>query len=175
MSLVVSYTAQYLIFVVMAIAVIVTIFSSKTVRNRTIVLAVISLLIAFAATIIAGKLYYDPRPFVVNHTPPLFPYRPDNGFPSEHTLLSVAVAGVIFIHRLKLGFILGIMGIGIGVCRVLAGVHHPIDITASVGIAVISVFISWIILKKIEESSYKIFLAKLFPSARRKGNWDSRD
>lgn len=77
---------------------------------------------------------------MVSDIPPLFPHSIDNGFPSEHVLLAIIVAGVVFAYNRKLGVILAILGLVVGSARVLANVHHPIDIIGGVTIALISIF-----------------------------------
>ena len=49
-------------------------------------------LIALALARIGGHFYYDTRPFVRDHVKPLFPHAPDNGFPSDHALLTSFLA-----------------------------------------------------------------------------------
>jgi len=126
---------QYLIIVVALIAVITTLFSDKQTRQRTIVLAVLSFLIAFGIASIAGLLYYDTRPFVQDHTVPIIPHAADNGFPSNHTLYAMVAAVVILAYNKKVGILLGTLAALIGVSRVMAEIHHPIDILVSFVIA----------------------------------------
>jgi undecaprenyl-diphosphatase len=151
MSVFIVITGQYFIFVVALIALIITIFSEKEVRWSIIKLAILSFGIAFLIAYIAGLLYYDARPFVVEHIEPLISHQPDNGFPSDHTLIAIVTASVIFVYRHKLGILLGVLGILVGVARILAYLHHPVDIVASVLISVIATFGAWLILKKFDQ------------------------
>ena len=57
-----------------------------------IVFSVTSLIATYIMVIIVGHLYYDPRPFTQTHIAPLIPHDPDNGFPSDHTVLLSAIA-----------------------------------------------------------------------------------
>ena len=155
MDMLVSFTAQYLIIVVALIALVATLLSEKTARNNIIKLALLSALLAFLLAYAAGHSYYDPRPFVVEHIKPLFPYSADNGFPSDHTLFAIVIAGTIFFFRRKLGIFLGVLGILIGVARVIAGVHHPIDIVGGIAIAIFATFISWIFLRIVDRGFRK--------------------
>jgi undecaprenyl-diphosphatase len=157
MDIFVSITAQYLIFVVALIAFIATVFSKKIVRNNIIKLAILSALLAFLLAHATGTIYYNPRPFVVEHVKPLFPYSADNGFPSEHTLFATVIAGTIFFFRRNLGIFLGILGILIGAARVIAGVHHPIDIVGGIAVAIFAIFISWIFLRIVDRNFRKCF------------------
>jgi undecaprenyl-diphosphatase len=149
-SVLITVIAQYLIIIVGLIAVVATVFSEKAVRWSIIKLAVLSLGIAFLIAYIAGMLYYDARPFVVEHIEPLISHQPDNGFPSDHTLAAMVTAAVIFVYRRKLGILLGILGIIVGIARIAAQLHYPIDIIVSILIAVIATFCAWLILKKLD-------------------------
>jgi undecaprenyl-diphosphatase len=157
MDFLISGIAQYLVFIVAVAAIVTLFFSNKITRNRIIILAIFSFIFAFIISRIGGGLYYDPRPFVVEHTQPLFPYSPDNGFPSEHTLAAMVIASVMFVYFRGAGILFGIMGILIGIARVIAGVHHPIDIIGGIVIAIISTGISWLILRMIERNPNKLF------------------
>jgi undecaprenyl-diphosphatase len=160
MEFLVSAIAQYLIFVVAAAAVAFTLLSEKRVRNKIIALAILSFILAIILDRIAGWIYYDPRPFVAEHIQPLFPHAADNGFPSEHTLAAMVVAAVIFLYSRKMGIILGICAILIGITRVLSEVHHPVDIIASIVIAIISTAIAWVVLRILENSPHWASLIK---------------
>lgn len=140
------FTAKYLIFIIALIAVIVTLFSGKSIRNKIIILAVLSFLLSFALAALAGNLWYNPRPFVLDQSLPLIPHEADNGFPSVHTLYAMTTAAAIFIFKRKTGILLALLAVLIGVARVMAGVHHSIDIIGGLAIAVFAVFLGWLIL-----------------------------
>lgn len=126
--------AKYLIAVPILLFIF-FLFSEKTNRKRFIIYAFSSFILIYLISLIMGLIIYNPRPFVVDNSQPLFPHLPDNGFPSQHTLLAAAIACVIFFFSKKLGLFLWTIAILIGIGRVLAGVHHPIDIFASIIIA----------------------------------------
>jgi undecaprenyl-diphosphatase len=152
MTVLITIAGQYLVFVVLLIAIIVAILSEKTARWSIIKLAILSFGLAFLLAYIASLIYYDARPFVVDQVEPVIPHSPDNGFPSDHTLVAMTAAAVIFVYRRKLGILLGVLGILVGVARVFAGLHHSVDIVASVFIAVIAASCAWLILRKIDRN-----------------------
>jgi undecaprenyl-diphosphatase len=148
MTVLTVIAAQYLIFVVGLIAVIATVLSEKATRNNIIKLVILSFGIAFLIAYITGRFYYDTRPFVIDHIKPLMPHQPDNGFPSDYTLAAIVTAAVIFVYRHKLGILLAVLGVFIGIARIAARLHHPIDIVGSILIAVVATGCAWMILKK---------------------------
>jgi undecaprenyl-diphosphatase len=92
---------------------------------------VLSLLLAR----LSSHLYYDPRPFAAGHFRPLIPHSTDNGFPSDHTLISAFFAYVALHYNKKLGWMVMALAILIGSSRVAAGVHHIDDVLGSFIIA----------------------------------------
>jgi undecaprenyl-diphosphatase len=140
--------AKYLFLVSFAIVGIVFFTLSKKDKKKMFFLSLFSGIISVILLKISAMLVNDPRPFVVNHVIPLIPHVADNGFPSDHTLLTMWLALVVYFYNKKLGIVLIIVSITVGISRVLALVHHPIDIIGSMIIAIISVFISSLIVKK---------------------------
>ena len=104
---------------------------------------------AFALTKLAGALYLDPRPFVAHHFLPLIPHEVDNGFPSDHTVLSMLIALTVCHFSIEMGWVLTGLALLVGVARVLCGIHNPIDIVGAVLIAVLASIISSQFLKRI--------------------------
>lgn len=107
-----------------------------------LILTVISLPLTFMVSRIASFFYYNPRPFALYNFKPFIPHAIDNGFPSDHALLSFAIAWVIFRFHKKLGIVLIIIGGAVGFSRVLSGIHSPIDILGSFFISGIAVSVS---------------------------------
>jgi undecaprenyl-diphosphatase len=86
---------------------------------------------------VAGRLWTDPRPFVVDHIVPLISHPADNGFPSDHTALATAVAAVVLLWHRRAGAALLVLAVLIGTARVGAHVHHWPDIIAGFAIGVV--------------------------------------
>lgn len=77
---------------------------------------------------ISSVFINDPRPFVINHVMPLIPHAPDNGFPSDHTLITMWLALMVFLNNRRVGIALIVISLLVGISRVMALIHHPIDI-----------------------------------------------
>ena len=106
-------------------------------RKRIVLTAFLALPLSYVVAKLASHFYYDARPFVEGHFVPLISHIPDNGFPSDHTLLSAAVAAVIFFFHRTLGALFLVLAFLVGVARVAAGIHHMTDVIGSMIIAVI--------------------------------------
>lgn len=123
-------------------------FSLPRERQKSFaVLALIALPCIYAASRLAAHLYFDPRPFVAGHFTPLIPHAPDNGFVSDHALLTGAVSSVVFLFNKKIGGVLWLLTALIGAARVAAGVHHAVDIFGAVAISIAVTAAIYLILK----------------------------
>ncbi|PIP60311.1 hypothetical protein COX00_03955 [Candidatus Uhrbacteria bacterium CG22_combo_CG10-13_8_21_14_all_47_17] len=127
--------ARYLIYFMLLIGGIYFVSLQREQRRQLAIFGITAFLITYIVAWIAGLLYYDPRPFVSGHFIPLLPHAPDNGFPSDHTLLASAIAAVIYPTNRPLGLIFWGLAILVGISRIAAGVHSPIDIIGSMVIA----------------------------------------
>ncbi len=133
------FGAKYLYLAVIIIFFIWFIAQPKPRQREIFIIICICLPLAFIISVIAGRIYYNPRPFVLGHFPPLIPHKANNGFPSHHALLTSALAAIIFIFNRRLSFVLWVLALFVGFSRVYAGVHHSIDMWGSVLISIISV------------------------------------
>ena len=149
------FAAKYLVYILIAAAIVFVFFQKREIQKRMIFFGVISLPITYILAKIAGKLFYDPRPFVSSHIAPLIPHAPTNGFPSDHALISFAVAWIVFLHNKKLGTVFLLFALLIGVARVYVRVHSPIDIIGSFAISFAVAFLteyalkSWVFKKNV--------------------------
>ena len=141
MDTLIIFIAKYLLFVSAAIAVLYFLKQTRQKQKEILIFAVILLPLSYIIAKVVGHLYFDPRPFVVGHFTPLLPHAADNGFPSDHTLLAAAISFAVFRFNKKVGFGLLILAILVGLARVLAGVHHTVDIAGSIIIALATYYI----------------------------------
>ncbi len=88
-------------------------------------------LIALGLARLGGHFYYDTRPFVREHIKPLFAHAPDNGFPSDHALLTSFLGFTLWRYSKLLGSLLLANAVLVSWARVAAHVHSPIDIVGS--------------------------------------------
>ncbi len=112
-----------------------------TERERNIVLivayaAITGLLINYAIT----KMYFHPRPFMLHMGRLLIPHSQETSFPSDHAtfMLSVALAASCFRRTRAAAGVLFVLGLVGGLSRVFCGLHFPLDIAGSLGVALVS-------------------------------------
>ena len=128
MDSVIIFCAQYLFLFVIAGIGIACLQTTKNLKAQFIAAIIIAGAIAFILSRIASKLYYDPRPFVTEHVRPLISHPADNGFPSDHALLTMTLTAITYFYNKKIAFIMLCLTILVGISRVLAKVHSPVDI-----------------------------------------------
>lgn len=131
MDSLIKFTAQYVIVAVIAGVVVAWYKAPKDNRWRFTLSVAVAGVIALVLARLASKMYYDPRPFVTQHVQPLFYHAPNNGFPSDHSLLAMALTATVYFFNKKLAWIMLALTTFIGVARVLAKVHSPIDIAGA--------------------------------------------
>ncbi|MBI3618744.1 phosphatase PAP2 family protein [Candidatus Peregrinibacteria bacterium] len=135
MLFLVVFAAKYLYLVVILAAIIVVGKMERHRRKQLLFLGMISLPLTFIVARLAGYLFDDPRPFVLGNFTPLIDHAADNGFPSDHTLLTSAIAFLVLAFEKKMGLWLLLLSAIVGLARIASGVHHIID---SAGAMVIS-------------------------------------
>lgn len=96
-------------------------------KTKELSLILSSAFSAWVAAQIFKHLFATERPFLALDVVPLF----DHGgyaFPSGHATFFSALAVAVYFYHKGLGIALGAVAIIVGVARVIAGVHFPIDI-----------------------------------------------
>ncbi|MFA7302208.1 MAG: phosphatase PAP2 family protein [Candidatus Paceibacterota bacterium] len=135
----VIFAAKY--FYILAVCIFLYYGYTAEHRFAFIRLTLITAALALVLSVVASALYYNPRPFMVTGVPPLVAHTPGNGFPSDHALLTGTLAAVMTMANPFLGGVLWLIAIVVGAGRVLANVHHSIDVVTSFLIAAVSVLV----------------------------------
>lgn len=147
MDILTIISAKYL-FVVSPLIVFWLYVKEEDRRKDFLIRAAGILPLSYLLAVIARKLYYNPRPFVLEGFSPLVKHIPDNGFPSDHTLLLAALAATAASLDCKWSAVLWLITIVVGGSRVLAGVHHATDILGSIAIALVAKWVVSFVLKR---------------------------
>ena len=151
MDEVIVFLASKLHVAIVVIAIITFLLSTKKQRMALALTAMTALPLSYLLGKIASFFYYTERPFSELGIASLVPHIADNGFPSEHTLYAMVIAAVVFSVRKNWGLLLIVLAILVGISRVLAGVHHYIDVVGSVVIAVITTYVVTILLRQLQK------------------------
>ena len=141
MNTLIIFGAKYLFVLVFLIAASVALSLSPKKRIPFLLSAIGCGVFAIVLAKVCGRLYFSPRPFTQGVIP-LFSHEPDNGFPSDHTVLCAALAALTFSVSRKIGVGLFVLAGVVGASRVASGIHSPLDIVVGLLIGVISAVVS---------------------------------
>jgi len=151
-NLLIILCAKYLVYFLVVFSLIYFLLQEKSKKKKMLLFSIFTLPTVFLVAKIMSSLYYSPRPFVAHHFTPLISHAANNGFPSDHALLSFALASIIFIFNKKLGVALFLAGVIIGVSRIYAGIHSPIDVVGSFLISAVVSLLYYFVLKRFDKS-----------------------
>jgi undecaprenyl-diphosphatase len=104
-------------------------YHGKRADTRRVLEAFAMALGAWIIGIIGKAIFASPRPFeslAAAHK--LLIYGSNDSFPSGHATFYFALGAALFAHDKKLGAVAMIVAILIGLARVAAGIHWPVDI-----------------------------------------------
>lgn len=141
------FLGKYLILVPPLLIITTFFLLDKHDKKRILLVCFVGGILSLLLALLASQIYFNERPFVVRGIEPLIPHEPDNGFPSNHFLLASTISSVLFLFSKRISVISWIFTLLIGLGRVLAFVHNPIDLLGSLIISVFSIFIVSRILK----------------------------
>lgn len=96
---------------------------------RDVVVVITAALIAWGLAHLIKYFYPHARPSALSDTYVLLPEK-DSSFPSGHATFFSALATALYFYHKKLGLLYSLGALLIGIARVMAGIHWPIDILA---------------------------------------------
>jgi membrane-associated phospholipid phosphatase len=134
-----AVVAQYLLFVLAALAGVLWLTLGRGDKLRCAAEAVLGLAVVGIGIWVAGSLHVDPRPFV--HDPgsaSLFAHAADNGFPSDHAAAGGLLTALVIRWSRPVGLLVGLGSVLVAIARVAAHVHHAQDVVAGLAIGVAS-------------------------------------
>lgn len=149
----IKFLASFLIWLMFAGLAVLWFIDGK-IKKEQVIHAVFSVLSAWIIGEIIKILFPTTRPYMIDGILP-FGITPPGGssFPSGHTAGVFALATSIWLHNRRVGWIYLISAFLVGVGRVLANVHYPVDIF---GGAILGIFTAFIF----EKIHFKKFLRK---------------
>ncbi len=126
--MVITFVASFLIWILFAGLLVLWIIDGK-IKREQVIHALFSSFTAWLIAFFIKEFFPTIRPFLVDGQPVMTLTVPtDAAFPSQHAALAFALAVTIFMHDRKVGWFYLVSAIAIGIARVAANVHYPIDI-----------------------------------------------
>jgi undecaprenyl-diphosphatase len=104
-------------------------------RRQAVLAGCLAAVVAIAVGLVLERVLGRPRPFVGLGFTPLIDHAPDSSFPSDHTLVGVALIGPMLLSVPRVGAGMFIWALLIGAARVAAGLHYASDIIGTSALA----------------------------------------
>jgi undecaprenyl-diphosphatase len=76
-------------------------------------------------------IYPHPRPFLILNITHLLT-ESTSSFPSGHTIFIFGMAAVSSLYSRRLSYFMFVSGLIVGIARIIAGVHYPLDIIGGI-------------------------------------------
>ncbi|UDG79941.1 undecaprenyl-diphosphatase [Candidatus Steffania adelgidicola] len=116
-------------------------FWGEELQKKAVLYALLSMILGLVINIVIGMIWEHPRPFMIPIGHNLLYHKANNSFPSDHMSLACAISFSLIgngtLRRAGLGLL--VLSMMISWARVYIGVHFPLDMAASIGVALVSV------------------------------------
>jgi len=141
----IEFFATFFIWIMFA-GLVVLWFVDGKIKKEQVLHAGLSIILAWTFAEMIKEIYHTTRPFILDGKDPLVLFIPaaNGSFPSSHTAAAFALAITIWLHDKRVGALYLAAALAVGVARVLANVHYPIDI---IGGAILGIIVSYVIEK----------------------------
>lgn len=136
MNSIVIFLAEYLVY--FSLLAVPYLWLRK--EKHDLIRILLTVVVAFAVSEALKTYFAVPRPFVAEGFLPLVNVSPRDfygSFPSGHTAFLAALGSAIFFTEKFPGTLVLLLGVLVGIGRVLVGVHYPVDILGGFAIGVI--------------------------------------
>ena len=159
-DLIVMFLASFLIYFLF-FGLIILWFIDGKIKKEQVVHALFACLFAFLIAVLIKYLFPTLRPFVTDGKGIDVISRPTDGsFPSEHTVIAFALAVTVFMHDRRVGWCFLGAALLIGIARVLANVHYPVDIVGGA-------FLGTMVAVVVEKLHFSDLVNKLSPRSKK--------
>lgn len=139
-DLVTTFTASILIWLMFLGLIILWVIDGRF-KKELVLHAIVASIFAWLASIMLKDIFHSQRPYLVDGAKYLVFWIPKfemGAFPSTHAAASFALSLTIWFHDRKIGFFYLFSSTLIGIARVLANVHYPIDIIGGAVVGIIA-------------------------------------
>lgn len=140
----ITFIADLLIYVLFLGLLVLWLIDNR-IKREQVLHAISAVVVALLIAYLIKDFFPTKRPYVYEGIVPITLTIPhDSSFPSSHTAAAFALAMSIYLHERKIGIVFLLEATLVGISRVVADVHYPIDIVAG---AVIGMFVAVLVSK----------------------------
>lgn len=128
---------DHIIPVVLTLLVLLLILLARNSREREsaircLICAMIAVVISMAILFVLNSMFFRPRPFTTHPLHVLLYHNTDSAFPSNAATLAFALSFAVLFYRRKVAYIMLVLSLYLGLTRIAAGVHYPLDIAVGI-------------------------------------------
>jgi undecaprenyl-diphosphatase len=137
-NLAITFLASFLIWLMFAGLLVLWVIDGK-IKKEQVIHALLASISAWLIAELIKSLIPTARPFLLNgHPVETLTLPHDSAFPSAHSALAFSLAVTIWLHNRKVGWLYLISACVVGMARILANVHYPVDILGGAFVGVIT-------------------------------------
>ena len=119
--------------------------------RKRVLIAICSLLGSCLIVMIVNELYFRERPFNLHEAKLIFYAPTDSSFPSNSTAAMFGLSIPILKTRMKVGMMMLLASMCLGLCRIYVGVHFPGDVIGGVLVGLLSFCVTILLFKVIDK------------------------
>lgn len=119
--------------------------------RKRVLIAICSLLGSCLIVMIVNELYFRERPFNLHEAKLIFYAPTDSSFPSNSTAAMFGLSIPILKTRMRVGMMMLLASMCLGLCRIYVGVHFPGDVIGGVLVALLSFCVTILLFKVIDK------------------------
>lgn len=143
MNIFITFAASFLLWFMYAGLIVLWLVDGR-IKKEQALHALVTGFVAWLAAEIIKQSFPSYRPFVTDGHTPLtltIPGINDGSFPSGHTAAAFGLASSLWLHKRKTGWLYLFLALAVGVARVLAYVHYPVDILGGALLGILIAFV----------------------------------
>ncbi|WP_145018646.1 phosphatase PAP2 family protein [Geobacter argillaceus] len=130
--------ADDLIYIIPALLIIYWLWGSEAKRSLALKACLVAML-GVGINQLIGLAWQHPRPFMIGLGHTWVPHVADSSFPSDHMTVFVGIGiSLLFGGEVLAGILTLVTGMAVAWSRVFLGVHFPLDMMGSIGMASLS-------------------------------------
>ena len=166
-----TFLIQWSLWIIAALIILVFLFGllNKNDKQRTAAFNTgVLVLLCLAIGSLIGHFFHETRPmYALSNITELLPHVDDSSFPSDHMLICFAAAFGFFAWRQWLGALLVFFGLFVGLAKIYAAQHYPLDILWTIVLVAVIAIIYQALISRWVKKGYRFIdrkvLAPLYP------------
>ena len=104
----------------------------REVAFKCLICAIIAVVISMVVLFVLNSMFFRPRPFTTHTLHVLLYHNTDSSFPSNAATLAFVLSFAVLFYNRKVAYVMLTLSLYLGLARIAAGVHYPLDIAGGI-------------------------------------------